>query len=163
MSAGEDSSLEAGLTWIDKSKELGSLAATVTTAIGGFIAFMFGGAIAIGDAGVNLITGIIGAFSEGGADMVRAFLSSPAEFLMASWDTASASLSTGGWAALGPFLPWIAGISVIGFVWIITTYLDRQDSDVPGLGIDLPFIGNDSESEGIDWPIIGNLGGEEDD
>lgn len=156
MSAPEDSSLEAGLTWIDKSKQLGSLAATITTALGGLVAFIFGGAIAIGDAGVNLITDLIGAFSTGGADMIGAFLSSPASFLQASWDSASASLQTGGWAALGPFLPWIAAISVIGFIWMITSYLDRQDSDVPGLGLDLPFIGNESEREGIDWPIIGN-------
>lgn len=150
------SRLESGLDWIETSKQLGSFGKTVVTALGGLVAFMFGAVIAIGDAGVGVIVGLLDAFGLGGQDMIGAFLSSPAQFLSDSWASAGDAVQTGAWAEIGPFLPWIAAIVVIGFLWMITSYLDRQDSDVPGLGIDLPFIGNDSESKGIDWPIIGN-------
>jgi hypothetical protein len=156
MASDDGSRLTSGLAWIDESESLGGLGKTITTAFGGLIAFIFGGLIAIGDAGVGLLIRLLDAFGVGGEAWIVAFVESPADFISASFSQGAAAFSQEGWQALGPFLPWIAVIVGLGVVWMVTSYLDRQDSDVPGLGLDLPFIGNDSESEGVDWPFIGN-------
>lgn len=150
------SRLGSGIEWIETSKNLGSFAATVTTAAGGMVAFIFGAAIAIGDAGVGLVVTILDAFGVGGVAMVEAFLTDPAGFISRSWVQAGDSLANSAFASLGPFVPWIAAIVVLGFLYGVTEYLDRRDSDVPGLGMDLPFVGNDEEGEGLDLPFIGN-------
>lgn len=159
--APDDSRLGSGIAWIEQSGELGSFAKTFTTAAGGLVAFGFGAIIAMGDAAVGVVTRLFDAFGVGGEAWIYAMLVDPAGFVSASWTSAGASLQDSAFAELGPFLPWIALIVALGFLWGITGYLDRKDSDVPGLGIDLPIIGNDEEGEGLDLPIIGNS--EEDD
>lgn len=156
MSSSGGSRLDSGLDWIEQSRRLGSFGKTVVTAAGGFVAFIFGGAIAIGDAGVGLIVGLIDAFGMGGQAWIRAFLTDPAGFISASWQQGGVSLRESAFAELGPFLPWIAVVVALGAVWMVTEYLDRQNSDVPGLGIDLPFIGNDEDDAGLDLPVVGN-------
>jgi hypothetical protein len=148
MAPDDGSRLTSGLRWIDKSESLGSLGKTIATAFGGLVAFFFGGIIAIGDAGIGLLIRLLDAFGMGGEAWIVAFVESPANFLASSFSAGSAAFSREGWQALGPFLPWIAVLVALGVVWMVTTYLDRQDSDVPGLGLDLPFIGNDDEGEG---------------
>jgi hypothetical protein len=150
------SRLSSGIAWIEKSEQLGSLGKTIAQAFGGLIAFIFGGAIAIGDSGIGLIVGLIDAFGVGGEAWIRAFVESPADFLASGFQQGAAALGNEGWQALGPFLPWITVTVALGVVWAVTTYLDRQDSDVPGLGLDLPFIGNEAEEEGVDLPVVGN-------
>jgi hypothetical protein len=150
------SRLDSGIAWIETSRSLGRLGKTIATAFGGMVAFIFGGLIAIGDAGVGLVTRLIDAFGLGGVAWIEAFVNSPAQFIGSGFTQGAAALSNEGWQALGPFLPVITVLVALLVVWMVTSYLDRQDSDVPGLGIDLPFVGNDSESEGIDWPFVGN-------
>lgn len=157
----DGSRLGAGLAWIEESRSLGSFAKTVTTSLGALVAFGLGSIIAMGDAAVGVVTRLFDAFGVGGEAWIYAMLVDPAGFISESWNQAGASLSNSAFAELGPFLPIIAAISALGFLYIITGYLDRRDSDVPGLGIDLPIIGNDEEGEGMDLPIIGNS--EEDD
>lgn len=151
----DGSRLDAGLAWIDEAEGM-SVAGSITKGFSAMVLASVGLLIAIWDAGAGVITRMLDAFGVGGESIIIAFLESPASFLADSFSQASTALGTGQWAALGPFVPWLAGASVIGFFWMITSYLDRQDSDVPGTGIDLPFIGNESEEEGIDWPFIGN-------
>lgn len=156
MAPDDGSRLTSGLAWIRESEDLGSLGKTIATAFGGLVAFFFGGIIAIGDAGVGLIIRLLDAFGMGGEAWIVAFVQSPADYIAGAFSSGAASFSREGWQALGPFLPWIAVIVSLGVVWMVTSYLDRQDSDVPGLGLDLPYIGNESEREGVDWPFFGN-------
>ena len=118
--------------------------------IGGFISFLGAGLIAFGEAAVSLYTSIIDAFAQGGADFIAAFTSAPANFIGSSFNSAAARLQQPPWNELGPFLPLLAAIIGIGVVAIVTWYLDRRDSDVPGTGIDLPVVGNDEDGDTTD-------------
>ncbi|WP_332898744.1 MULTISPECIES: hypothetical protein [unclassified Haladaptatus] len=115
--------------------------------LGGLMLAVGAGFAAGIDAVTGFFTGLIDAFGLGGVTWINAITTAPAGFIGQAFDSAARSIDTGAFAELGPFLPWIATLVSIGVVSIVAWYLDRRDSDVPGLGIDLPFIGNDSDGE----------------
>lgn len=78
---------------------------------------------------------------------VFVFTLDPAGFVSASFERANRALAIDPWAALGPFVACIAVLVELGVVWLVTTYLDRQDSGVPGTGLDLFGVGNDADGQ----------------
>ena len=139
--------LAGGLTYIREARSIGDFAKVFVYSIGGIVLSIGAGIIAFGESTVNVLVTILDAFGVGGADWIQAFTSAPANFIATSFNVGSLSFQNSAFAQLGPFLPWIAVLVSLGVVWAVTTYLDRQNSDVPGLGIDIPFIGNDSDGE----------------
>lgn len=148
--------LESGKKWIEFGRDIGGFAGAFVFGLSGALAAVWGAAIALLEAGVNVPISILDAFAIGLPEWVFAFTRDPAQFLGGSFQIAAAQLQQAPWNTLGPFIPWLAAISAIGVVGIITWYLDRQESDVPGSGLDVPFVGNDEEDEGLDLPIVGN-------
>mgnify|MGYP000654589738 CR=1 FL=1 len=118
--------------------------------IGGIMTAIGTSIIALGEAAVSFYTSIIDAFAQGGAAFIGAFTSAPADFIGSSFTSAARQLETSPWNELGPFLPLLAALIGIGVVAIVTWYLDRRDSDVPGTGIDIPVIGNDEDGDSTD-------------
>lgn len=139
--------LDRALNYFDKSERYGNFAKTFMTVVGGM--FVFAGAVvaSIGSAFTRLITRIVDAFGIGGEAWIFAFTRDPAQFLSESFNTAGWALRNTQFKYLGPFTPWVAVIVAIGVVWMVTEYLDRRDSDVPGLGWDAPVIGNDDDGQ----------------
>lgn len=142
--------LESAKTWIEYGDSFKNFGQAFLAVVSGLIAFLGGGVIAFGEAAVSLYTGIIDAFAQGSADIIAAFTSAPGNFIAASFNSAAEAMMSGPWQELGPFLPWLAALVGIGVIYIITWYLDRRDSDVPGTGIDMPFIGNDEDGDTTD-------------
>lgn len=139
--------LERAMSYMSASREYGTLGQTIMTVVGGL--FVAAGAMiaAMGSATANLVVTILDAFGIGGREWIFAFTRAPANFIADSFGAAAASMMSGAWSQLGPFLPIVAAATAVGVVWIVSWYLDQRDSDVPGLGIDLPVIGND-EAQG---------------
>jgi hypothetical protein len=142
--------LDTAMTYIDEARTFDSFGGAVVATISSFVIFLGTALIAFGEATVNTIVGFLDAFGLGGREWILAFTADPAGFIGGSFVQAELSLSTGAWSELGPFLPWIATIVALGVVFMVTWYLDRRDSDVPGTGLDVPFIGNDEDGDPTD-------------
>jgi hypothetical protein len=139
--------LESAKTWIEYGDTFKNFGQAFLATLSGLVGFAGASIIALGESAVAFWVGIVDAFAAGGTAFIGAFTSAPANFLASSFNTAARMLRTGPWAELGPFLPWLAAIVAIGVVFIVTWYLDRRDSDVPGTGIDIPVIGNDEDGD----------------
>lgn len=139
--------LTNALTYFDKSEEYGTFAQTVMTVLGGMAVFTGALIAGIGQAGADVVVMLLDAFGLGGREIVLSLTRDPAAFLGESFVVGAAGFTDTAFSQLGPFLPWVGGASAIGFFALFAWYLDRQDSDVPGLGIDLPVIGNDEDGE----------------
>ena len=150
MSGSGDESIDVdgAIDYAEDAENLGgTFSKRVMALFAGTIAFAFGAIMAPIEAMVELVTGLIGAFGQGGEDWITVMTSGTADFLGASLEQGAAGFSNTAFSELGPFLPWIGVIVAIGVVFIITWYLDRRDSDVVGLGVDLPVIGNDEDGD----------------
>jgi hypothetical protein len=137
----------SGGGFISRASEMGTVGQIFVAAFGGIILSGATGLIRIQQGVVDFFGTITGTFATGAADWIQAFTSDPANFLGGSFEFAIQALTSGPWANLGPFAPWVAVIVSLGVVFAITEYLDRRDSDVPGTGLDLPWIGNDADGE----------------
>ena len=148
MSAsGDDPRLSRSLSYIQESERLGRFDQTVVQTIGGIFLGLGTMFIAVGESITQFFVGIFDAFGVGSADWIRAFTSAPAQYIVAAFQSGAESFSNSAFAQLGPFLPWVSvGVS-LGVVFAVSVYLDRRNSDVPGTGLDIPFIGNDSDGE----------------
>lgn len=144
---GTSGRFERAMTYLDKSEQFGTLGQTVMTVFGGIIVFIGSAFVMFGDAVVTVWIMFLEAFGIGGQSWIFAFTRDPAGFISASFQQAGTSMQEGAWAELGPFLPWIATIVAIGVVWMVSVYLDKRDSDVPGTGLDIPGIGNEGTEE----------------
>ncbi|ELZ84932.1 hypothetical protein C454_02850 [Haloferax gibbonsii ATCC 33959] len=142
--------LDGARSYIDFADRFDNFGQAFIATVSGIAVFAGSAVIALGESVVNLPVTLLDAFGIGGEAWVFALTRDPAEFVSASFQSAGDSLLTGPFAELGPFLPWIAAIVAIGVVMILTWYLDRRDSDVPGLGVDLPVIGNDEDGDSTD-------------
>mgnify|MGYP000132653429 CR=1 FL=1 len=152
MSSGDDEidavEVEDSLSYIDEAQGYGSSFGERSMLIlSGAVAFIFGAITAPIEALVNLVVGLIGAFTDGGVAWIGAFTTEPAQYISTSFETGAAGFSNTAFSELGPFLPWLGTIVAIGVVFIVTWYLDRRDSDVVGLGVDLPVIGNEDDGD----------------
>lgn len=137
--------LDDGLDYVEESEQLGTFAETVMQVMGA-IALTFGAIItAIGDAAGGVVVRLLTAFGVGGESWIYAFTRAPAQYIQESFNIGAQGFSETAFSQLGPFLPWIATIVSIGVVAMVTWYLDRRNSDVPGLGLNLPVIGNDED------------------
>jgi hypothetical protein len=142
--------LEQANTYLDEARTFDTFGDAVITTISGFAIFIGSSLIAFGEATVNVVVSWLDAFGVGGTQWIYALTRDPAGFIGGSFASAELSITSGVWAQLGPFLPWIATAVALGVVGMITWYLDRRDSDVPGTGVDLPFIGNDEDGDPTD-------------
>jgi|GEM_PF-1294431 len=151
MSADDDIDaveVEDSLSYVDEAQSYGSnFSERVMLILSGAVAFIFGAITAPIEALVNLVVGLIGAFTDGGVAWIGAFTTEPAQYVSESFDAGAEGFSNTAFAELGPFLPWLGVIVSIGVVFIVTWYLDRRDSDVVGLGVDLPVIGNEDDGD----------------
>jgi len=151
MSAGDsEPRLDSARTYFDEAQEYENFGRAFITVLSGILLAIGSGLVAFQEATVNFFVSIIDAFTGGGVAWIQAFTTDPAGFISASFNSAAEQLQTSPWNELGPFLPWIAAIVAIGVVFIITWYLDRRDSDVPGTGVDIPVIGNDEDGDPSD-------------
>ena len=152
MSASGDSEarLSSARTYFEEAQEYESFGRAFVTILSGIILAIGSALVAFTEATVAFITRLVDAFGLGGVAWIEAFTNAPASFIASSFTSAAASLRSGAWSELGPFLPWVAAIVAIGVVGIVTWYLDRRDSDVPGLGLDIPIIGNDEDGDPSD-------------
>jgi hypothetical protein len=142
--------LDRAMTYLDEAKTFDTFGGAVITTLSSFVIFVGASLMAFGEASVNVFVSWLDAFGIGGTAWIFAFTRDPAGYIGASFEAGAASMLSGVWAQLGPFLPWVATIVSVGVVFIITWYLDRRDSDVPGAGVDLPFIGNDEDGDPSD-------------
>lgn len=124
-----------------------SFSQRVMLLLSGFVAFLFGVVMTPIEALVEVFVGLLDAFGIGGRAWILVSTQDTANFLSAALQQGAAGFSNTAFAELGPFLPWVGTIVAIGTVGIITWYLDRRDSDVVGLGVDLPLIGNDDDGD----------------
>ncbi|AXG06572.1 hypothetical protein DU500_09110 [Haloplanus rubicundus] len=150
MSADDGVRLDSAKTWIEYGDSFRNFGQAFLAVGSGITAFVGGSIIALGETAVNFYATIIDAFAQGGGDFIAAFTSAPANFIGSSFNSAAAELQSAPWNELGPFLPLLAAIIGIGVVAVVTWYLDRRDSDVPGTGIDIPIIGNDEDGDFTD-------------
>ncbi|QCJ47244.1 hypothetical protein [Haloprofundus sp. MHR1] len=146
-SSGDEPRLSSSLTYIRESDRLGGFDDSVVGSAGGLVLAVFGGIIAVSEAAFNLVASLFDAFTEGGTAFISAFTTDPANYISQSFVVGGNSFATSAFAELGPFLPWVAAVVATGVVFIVTEYLDRRNSDVPGLGINIPFVDNDSDGE----------------
>lgn len=146
MSSGPD--VEDSLQYSTTAQKLGdTFSARFMVLLSGFIAFVFGAIMTPIEVGVEVLVGLLDAFGIGGRAWILTFTRDTADFLGASLTQGAAGFSNTAFSELGPFLPWVGAIVSIGTVMIVTWYLDRRDSDVVGLGIDIPGIGNDEDGD----------------
>lgn len=139
--------LSRSFEFFDKSEEYGTVGQTIATVVGGFFVFVGAAITAFGDAVLGLWIGLIDAFRIGGVAWIFAFTRDPAGYVQESFRIGALGFSMPGWRELGPFLPWVGVLVALGVVFMVTWYLDRRDSDVPGLGVDLFGVGNDEDGE----------------
>ncbi|MFW5905302.1 MAG: hypothetical protein ACOCUO_00465 [archaeon] len=146
MSASDDAPDIEGGEYIGEASELG-FDRSIVSGIGGIVLAITGGIVIVFEAGFGLIRDLFGAFGSGGVAWIQAFTSDPAGYISESFTVGADAFSTSAFAELGPFLPWVATIVALGVVAMVTFYLGEENEDVPGLGIDLPFIENEEEDE----------------
>jgi hypothetical protein len=139
--------LDQAMTYLDEARTFESFGEAVITMLSSIVIFVGASLMAAGEATVNVFVSWLDAFGVGGTAWIYAFTRDPAGYIGASFEAGEMSMLEGIWSQLGPFLPWVATIVAVGVVFIITWYLDRRDSDVPGAGVDLPFIGNDEDGD----------------
>jgi len=148
MSASDDGPrLQRSLEYVQQSERLGSFGRTTVQTLGGIVLAIGTAFIAFGESITNFVVGIFDAFGTGSADWIAAFTSAPANYIAESFNAGTDSFTNSAFAELGPFLPWIAVLVSLGVVFAVSIYLDQRNSDVPGTGLNLPFIGNDSDGE----------------
>lgn len=133
--------VQDSLTYLDKSKEYGTLPETAMEVIGGIM--VAGGAIiaAIGDAGAGMVITLLDAFGLGGREIVLSFTQDPAGFIGDSFEFATQAWYNSAWGELGILAPLAAGGVVVGFFALIIWYLAQSDQDIPMIGT-IPFIDN---------------------
>lgn len=110
--------------------------------------------LAISTAVVAVITGIVNvsllpleALGIGSADIVEVFTSVPAVNLGEVIGFSATSLTRGAWDFFGPFAALVFAAILLAMLWLLLEFLDRRNSDLPGTGINLPGIGNDSDGK----------------
>lgn len=150
MSSSSGPRLSGARSYIGFADRFDNFGQAFIATVSGIFIFPGSAVIALGEAVVNLPVMLLDAFGIGGQAWIFAMTRDPAGFVSASFQSAAASMQSGPFAELGPFLPWLAAVVAIGVVFIITWYLDRRDSDVPALGLDLPVIGNDEDGDFTD-------------
>lgn len=143
----DDSSLETSEEFLDRAEDSGGFDESFINGISGTTLAIFGGFIAVIEAFTGLVTGLIDAFTSGGAEWIAAFTTEPAQYIGESFAAGREGFTNTAFAELGPFLPWIGTIVALGVVAMVTFYLGQENEDVPGLGINLPFIENEEEDE----------------
>lgn len=135
------------MSYISTSERLGGFGNTAVQTFGGIFVAIGAMFIGFGESVTAFITGIFDGFGDGSVAWIRAFTEAPANYIGAAFDAGASSFSGTVWSQLGPFLPWVGvGVS-LGVVFAVSIYLDQRNSDVPGTGLNLPFIGNDSDGE----------------
>jgi hypothetical protein len=148
MSAsGDGPRLSQSLEYISVSERLGRFDQTVVQTIGGIFVAIGAAIIAFADSVAQFFVGIFDAFGAGSADWIGAFTSAPANYITSAFESGADSFTNSAFAQLGPFLPIIAVLVSLLVVFAVSYYLDQRNSDVPGTGLNIPFIGNDSDGE----------------
>jgi hypothetical protein len=146
MSASGDD-IETGLRFINRGAAFGSVGRAVVSVFTGLVLFVGSSVIAFGNAIVDVYVGLLDAIGLAGNSSIRAFFIEPLTLVTGSFNRGEAALGTEPWSFLGPFLPFIGVGVVLGVLWMTLSFLDARNSDVVGLGVDLPDIvaGNDED------------------
>ena len=97
------------------------------------------------------ITGIFTAgaqaFQDSVGQFILTFTHDPLTAMSGLIEWGAQSMTTGGWAMLGPLVIPIFGLIVLATIWEFLEFLDRRDSDIPLTGMDIPILGLDSDGE----------------
>lgn len=147
-SSGPDQRLDNALAYFDTSQDYGDVGGNLVRVLSGFVLFVGTALVAIGEAVTNFfVGGIIDPISASVAELIFGWLRAPGRYMQQLWNQAADALNLPMWAAIGPFQPIIGTIVVLAVLWMFAEFLDRRDSDIPGTGLDVPFLGNDSDGE----------------
>lgn len=139
--------LESARTYFDEAESYENFGRAFITVVSGIMLAIGSMFVAFGESVTNFIVTIFDAFGIGATEWIFAFTRDPANFIGAAFASGAEAMLSAPWAELGPFLPILAALVSIAVVAIVTWYLDRRDSDVPGTGLNVPFIGNDEDGD----------------
>lgn len=140
--------LDNAMSYFNASVRYGDVGGNLVRAISGIVLFIGAAFVAVGEAVTNFfVGGIIDPISESVAELIFGWLRAPGRYMQQLWNQAAEALNLPMWQALGPFQPIIGAAVVLTVLWMFAVYLDRRDSDIPGTGLDVPFLGNDSDGE----------------
>ncbi|MFC7096056.1 hypothetical protein [Halobaculum marinum] len=157
-SSGDDSAslVSTGKAYIIGSEDVGTgqnegtFGAVLLQTISGVVFFVGTAITALGQSIVFAVTNPLSQLGIGSGDIISSVTSSPADFVDSLFDTAAQTAQTGPWAQLGIFLPVAGSVVMVMTLGVVLWWMNRRDSDLPGLGVDLPLIGESTETEAED-------------
>ncbi|MFC7070570.1 hypothetical protein ACFQL9_13030 [Halobaculum lipolyticum] len=158
MSGEEDSAslVSTGKAYIIGSEDVGTgdaegtFGAVVIQTLAGIVFFVGTAVTAMGQAIVFAVTNPLEMLGIGSGDIIASITSAPAEFLTGLFGTAGETASQGVWRQLGIFLPVAGAVVMVLTLAVVLWWMNRRDSDLPALGVDLPVIGESTETEAED-------------